>query len=267
MTLHATDLTLRLGGERVLHKTSLSAVGGELLALVGAPGSGKSTLLQVCAGLRRPDRGSVWVAGRRDGSWEPVDPLVCRAYLAEQEPWAMDVAACDVVALGAAGQGLTYAERLARAHRALAAVRCAHLAGRSMAVASASEQLRIRLARLMLQMWNVQPDGRTYALLDAAQGLDWSTSALYFQLARTLAKRGAAVVVASHDLNNIMHYAERVVLLRGGNITAEGTPQQVLTPGRLAVALDVDATVETPPEADGPRVVPRPDASDVLLPF
>ena len=60
----ATDITVALGGRRVVRDVSLRVEPGSMLALVGPNGCGKSTLLSVLAGLRRPEHGTVLIDDR-----------------------------------------------------------------------------------------------------------------------------------------------------------------------------------------------------------
>lgn len=62
MTLTLTGVRKSYGARRVLHDLSLSAEGGEVVAVTGPNGSGKSTLLKIVAGLLRPTRGEVSVS-------------------------------------------------------------------------------------------------------------------------------------------------------------------------------------------------------------
>jgi iron complex transport system ATP-binding protein len=268
MILHATHITARRGGRTVLKEVSLSLQGGDVTALVGAPGSGKTTLMEICAGLRRPTQGSLWVAGQQQTAWRTPAADVRRAYLAEYEPCLLEVATIDAVAQGALDGATPWRVALQRAQAALETVGCSHLTTRHMVHLSAGEQLRVRLARLVVQMWNVRPDGNSLVFLDApGNGTDYTTAGLIFAVAHALAKRGAAVLVASHDLNGVMQHADRVLMLRDGCMTAEGRADQVLTASRLAIVLGVDASVDVIGSALHPVVISRPAAAALQLPF
>lgn len=266
--LHATKISVRKGGQACLEDVSFSIMGGELTVIVGASGSGKTTLLEVCAGLVIPDRGDVWVAGHKDSLWRSSAPGARRAYLTSDETWQMAVPAVDVVAMGCQDAGVALGERRRRARLAMTCTQADGWLRRSMSSLSTTQQLRVRLARLLVQMWNVQPDGLSYVLIDALHGAACQvTQQLVFDVAQSLAKRGAAVAMVTHDYTRVLDEADRVVMLRDGEIVADGSPQAMLTPGRLAVVLNVDAAVERSEQTGRCVVSPRPTVEPLALPF
>lgn len=266
--LHVTDANVRKGAQRCLKEVSFSLLGGDLTAIVGASGSGKTTLLEVCAGLVVPDKGHVWIAGHKVGLWRAPAPGVRCAYLSSEEAWQMAISALDVVAMGCRDTKVAASERRRRALLAMCCTQSDAWQRRAMPTLRTTQQLRVRLARLLVQMWDVLPDGLSYVLIDALHGAACQrTQQLVFDVARSLAKRGAAVGLVTHDYTRVLDEADRVVMLRQGEIVADGSPQAMLTAGRLAVVLDVDAALEQSKQTGRHVICPRPSLEPLALPF
>jgi iron complex transport system ATP-binding protein len=220
------------GATRVLEGVSFAARPGELVGLLGPNGAGKSTLVRLVAGLLSPASGTVRLAG--------LDPHaahrreVARACaLVPQEPrvpWPFTVR--EVVMMGRAPhQGL-----LALAGRfdvgavdgALAACDLAHLAGRRLDALSGGERRRVFFARALAQ------EPRVLLLDEPTAFLDLAHQVLAMRMARVAARGGLCVVAVLHDLNLAAASCDRLVVLSGGRVVADGAPAAVLTPARVS---------------------------------
>ncbi|HET7406234.1 MAG TPA: ATP-binding cassette domain-containing protein [Mycobacteriales bacterium] len=200
--------TYRRAGEAVhaLRAVDLSVAVGEVVALVGPSGSGKSTALLVLGGWETPDAGEVFLAERSDGG---------------PPPWAQ---------VGVVPQGLGLLEDLTVRDNVLLPVRLAgrapdrtaaddllrtldlaDLADRQPAEISLGQQQRAAVARaLVLQPHIVLADEPT-------THQDGEHAATLFGVLRSVAERGGAVVVATHDPAGAA-YADRVVQMADGRV-------------------------------------------------
>ncbi|MEQ8640374.1 MAG: ABC transporter ATP-binding protein [Alphaproteobacteria bacterium] len=226
------DLSLSFGARPVLRSVSLSVAAGEMVALVGPNGAGKTTLLRALCGLLAADSGGVTVEGRS------LDRLGRRslarrlAYLPQNAAshWPLSVEA--VVGLGrlphrSAMAAPSVADRAAVA-RAMATADVVHLAARPVNELSGGERARVMLARALAGTPAVLLADEPVSGLDPYHRLDTMESL------KRLSREGAAVVVVLHDLTLAGRYADRLVLLDGGQVAADGAPDQVLTAERLA---------------------------------
>ncbi|WP_017671493.1 ABC transporter ATP-binding protein [Blastomonas sp. AAP53] len=248
--LAAEDLTLQLGGRRVLDAVSARFTPGHVTAVLGPNGAGKSTLLACLAGLRTPDDGRVMLGG------QPRDAIGLRD-LARQigllpqggdVHWDIDVA--SLVKLGRyphrARWGETEADGIAVA-RAMAATDVTRFAARPMTALSGGERARVLLARVLAgePQWLLADE--PLANLDPAHQLDTLTCL------RDFARGGAGVIVVLHDLNHAIRVADEVLLLCDGRVAAHGPPADVLTPQRIVDTYGVAAHIATTP--DGLRFI------------
>ena len=213
--------TARLGGRTVLDGVSLSVAAGELVAVVGPNGAGKSSAIRALAGLLPLAGGTVRLGGDDLAGLSPRARAGRVAYLPQQRRIAWNLPAVEVAALGA--PFLAAADALARARAALEEVEAAHLADRGVAEMSGGEQARVLLARALAT-------GAAGLLVDEPiAGLDPEAQLMVLERLKARADAGQAVLVSLHDLALAARFADRVVVLDGGRVVADGAPMAALT--------------------------------------
>ena len=210
--LRAHNLAAGYGGRQVLRSVELELGRGEILAVMGRNGAGKTTLLRCLAGVHQPAAGGV--AGPRGRPEPGVDTALC-----PQEPESVlfrDSVRDEVVAtLRARGISTGHDELLER-------VGIGDLAARHPRDCSAGERLLIATAAMVAT-------GAPVLLLDEpTRGLDPESKGRLAEFLRRHAERGGAVALASHDVELVASVATRVVMLAGGELIADGSPEQVL---------------------------------------
>ncbi len=149
------------------------------------------------------------------------------------------LSAHDIVMLGRyphhSGFGGPTVEDEAAVVRALRAVDAEGLSARAVAVLSGGERTRVLLARaLAVEAPLVLADEPTGAL-DAYHQLH------VMEILHAMARRGVGVLAVVHDLALAVRFMDRVVLMAGGEVVAEGDPAAVLTPQRLAQVYRIEA--------------------------
>lgn len=204
-------------GHTVLHDISFEQGEYEKLAIAGETGSGKSTLLQSIAGLVQPSAGQITFEGNRVIG--PHDKLVPGhkdiAYLSQhyELPQFLRVE-----------QVLRYANTLQgdEAETLYEVCRISHLKERRTNQLSGGERQRIALARL-LSTW---PD---LLLLDEPySNLDKGHKLLLQEVIHDITERLAITcILISHDPHDTLSWADRILVLEGGRLVQQGTPEQV----------------------------------------
>ncbi|MGW0605518.1 ABC transporter ATP-binding protein [Streptomyces sp. NPDC002640] len=247
------DLVRSFDGRRVLDGLGLTVHEGEFVALLGRSGSGKSTLLRALARLDHDVDG--------DGLLTAPDNVSVVFQDARLLPWKRLL---DNVVLGLEGPD---AEERGRA--ALAEV---GLAGRERAwpvELSGGEQQRVSLARSLVREPRLLLADEPFGALDAL------TRIRMHALLRTLcARHRPAVLLVTHDVDEAIALADRVVVLDHGRIAADlevrlpaprraGTPEHGRLRDRLLTHLGVDLTDLDPgPDPDpGPALDPHPGSA------
>ncbi len=250
--LEADALVLDLGGRRVLDGVSLRLQPGQWTAIVGPNGAGKSSLLSLLAGLRQPLSGRVQLCGRPLADWRARERATRLAWLSQQGEAEGDLAVQDVVQLGRLPRqgllGQPDAADRAAVQQAMQATECAHLANRRLNELSGGERQRVLLARALAVQAPV-------LLLDEpTTHLDAPHQRLLLQALAQQARGGAAVAVVLHDLTQALA-ADRVLVLAGGRVQAEGSPDDAALRASLVDVFDHAFVIE-PLVVDGrPRWV------------
>jgi manganese/iron transport system ATP-binding protein len=219
--LGVEDLSVELGGRRVLTDVHLTVDKGELVGLVGPNGAGKTTLLRTVLGLLRPRTGRVLVGD------EPVRRgRVELGYVPQRHEFAWDfpISVENVVMTGRTGTlgllrrpGVADWEAVAEA---LDLVRMSDLRSRPVGQLSGGQRQRVLVARALA----LRPPA---LLLDEPfTGLDMPTQELLSDLVLSLAREARAVLMTTHDLPAALHTCDRLALLNR-TIIAAGTPDQL----------------------------------------
>lgn len=262
--LEACNIRVTAGGAPLLDGVSLALAAGEVVAIVGPNGAGKSTLLRALCGDVAPARGEVRLLGRPLRAW-PVRALAqLRAVLPQHSTLAFAFTAREVVALGRAPHsgGAAGPRDEAIAAEALGAVDAAHLADCWYTTLSGGEQQRVHLARVLAQIWEPVNEQPRFLLLDEpTSSLDLAHQHHTLATARQWARQGVGVAVVLHDLNLAAQYADRLVLLHAGRVAAEGSPERVLTPARIAEVFGLSVQVARHPALPGPLVLCVPSSA------
>ncbi|MFL6141805.1 MAG: ABC transporter ATP-binding protein [Labedaea sp.] len=220
LSVEVAGLTKRFGDRTVLSALDLTIASGEFVALLGRSGSGKSTLLRILAGLDSSITGRATVHGTVSVAFQQPRLL----------PWRR---VWRNVVLGLRG---TTADR-ATAERALAEVRLSDHADAWPRTLSGGEAQRLSLARALVR----EPD---LLLLDEPFGaLDALTRLAMHRLVEDLWQRHRpAVLLVTHDVDEALLLADRMLILDNGLISAEHALDQP-RPRRLADHIDLRGRV------------------------
>lgn len=238
------NLSVTLGGRRVVHGISLEVGAGECVGLIGPNGAGKSTAMRAALGLI-PASGT-------SNLREMPPPIRARhaAWLPQGREIAWDVSVEALVKLGRVpyrrfAAPLSDADRRAVAS-AMERTEIKAFASRSVDSLSGGEQARVLLARALAQEAPLLLADEPIAALDPAHQIATMESFA------ALAREGKAVVTALHDLGLAARWCTRLVLLDRGRIVADGPPDTVLTAERLHAVYGIDAYINN---AEGRLIV------------
>src|SRR3954447_9492737 len=254
--LEVTDLVVEYGGTTALRGVTLSVAPGEVLALLGPSGSGKSTLLHAVAGFLVPRAGTVRLGGRAvvgDGRPVPAERRDLAVVFQNYALWP-HLSAVDTVAYPARRRGAGRAQARAEALDLLRLLGIGHLAARRPAELSGGEQQRVGLARALARRPSL------YLFDEPTAHLDTHVRALFLEeLVARQRDSGAAAVYATHDAEEALGLADRVALLRDGELLQVGTPRQVYDEpvDPFTARLTRPASVIDAPDGNG-RVLVRP---------
>ena len=219
-----------------LHDVTLTIREGTFTAIAGETGAGKSTLMQLIGGLLRPTAGQVRVDGvslygKSKAEKESARTARFRVGMVFQYPehQLFEETVYEDIAFGPRNQGLTDGEVEARVREAMELV---HLPeayrDRSPFALSGGERRRVAIAGVLA----LAPH---YLVLDEpAAGLDpRGREALLSMLTMLYRERGVSIVLVSHSMEDILRVANHMVILAGGKVIGEGTPQELFRQDEL----------------------------------
>jgi len=248
------------GAERpALDRVSCAVAEAQLVAVVGPNGSGKTTLVRVITGLLASEQGAVLIQGRPVSEWRRSALARVLGVVSQREEVVFPLRVDETVMLGRYARlgALSAPSAGDRAAVQAALQRCdvAHLLDRSVDSLSGGEWQRVRIARALVG------EPRALVLDEPTASLDVRHEMELFELIRQLVEGGLAGLVITHHLNLAARFADRMVLLNGGAVVAEGTPREVLQRETLSRVFEWPVAVTT--WCDGsPQVVPlRPGES------
>ena len=219
-------VTLQLpDGRRLLEAISLDLQAGTTTALLGRSGSGKTTLLRTVNGLVRPTGGDVWVAGR---DVRTADPIALRrgiGYVIQETGLFPHMTAQRNVGMALELAGRPKPEIAGRAEQLFAMVGLpfADLRARYPWQISGGQRQRLGLARALASDPPVLLMDEPFGALDPMTRAEMQT-----MLRDLLAQVGKTVLIVTHDLDEALFLAHRVVLLAGGRVVADLPAAQVM---------------------------------------
>lgn len=254
MTVELRGVGVSIDGARLLDQIDLRVEQGEWVGLIGPNGAGKSTLLKVVVGAVAPDRGTVTLGGRPVEGMDRRDRARIVAMVPQRPTIPMEMMVFDYVLLGRTphlGPLAVESQRdLIIVDECLTRFDIDGFARRRLGTLSGGELQRAVLARALAQQSSV-------LLLDEpTAALDLGHHQHVLELVEDMRRRdGLTVVSALHDLTAAAQFCDRLVLLSGGGIAAEGTPEQVLNEETIRVFFGARVQVLT--GLDGvPVVIP-----------
>lgn len=213
-------------GAEVLRGVDLQVRAGERVVLMGPNGAGKTTLLRCIVGLLKPQRGKVWLGGEEITGADPA--TVCRqvGYL-PQDPNALLFAESvrEELRLTLVNHGLADRPPISP-EVLLERLGLARLADAYPRDLSVGERARVAIGAVTV----TRP--RVLLLDEPTRGLDYRAKENLLQLLDRWREDGAGVLIVTHDVELAARAADRVVVLRKGEVVDEGPPRRLLTDGR-----------------------------------
>lgn len=225
-----------------LHDVSLQIEKGEFVAVIGHTGSGKSTLVQHLSGLLHPDKGSVTVDGvnlnAKNAAAKKARNSVGMVFqYPEHQIFAETV--YEDIAFGPRNKGLgpDEVDRAVRDAMAFVGLDFDSFARRSPFRLSGGQMRRVAIAGVIA----MEPD---YLILDEpSAGLDpRSRDAVFKEVMALYKKRGIAVILVTHNMEEAARYASRLLVISGGQVILDSVPHDIFTNHKdelLAASMDV----------------------------
>ncbi|GLW73825.1 sugar ABC transporter ATP-binding protein [Kitasatospora phosalacinea] len=219
--LELRGIDKRFGPVQVLHDVALTARAGEVTALVGDNGAGKSTLVKCIGGIHPVDAGEYLFEGRPVQVHSPRDAAALGVEIVYQ-----DLALCDNLDIvqnmflgrekrrGLVLDDATMEEMAAATLKSLS-VRTVKSLRQKVSSLSGGQRQTVAIAKAVL--WN----SKLVVLDEPTAALGVAQTAQVLELVRRLADNGLAVVLISHNMNDVFAVADRIAALHLGRTAAQ----------------------------------------------
>jgi len=236
-------------------RASFTAEAGEIIALLGPSGCGKTTTLRMIAGFETPDSGQILIGGKDVALRRPYERNIGLVF----QDYALfpHMTVADNIGFGMKHRGVARGEIPTRTADALARVKLSGLERRRPSQLSGGQQQRVALARALVTEPDVMLLDEPLSNLDAKL-----RHQLRVELREILSGAETTTIIVTHDQEEAMGLADRIVVMNGGKIEQIGTPQELYArpqtyfvadflgganwlPGRLAACADGRAQVDT----------------------
>ena len=206
LPLRLDDVSLDIGGKRLIDGMSLCLAAGPRTVILGPNGAGKSLLMRLCHGLIAPSAGRiVWEGPEAAGARR-------RQAMVFQRPVMLRRSALGNVIYALKAQGTPRGERTARAMEALARTGLAALAGQPARSLSGGEQQRLALARA----WATAPE--VLFLDEPTASLDPAATGAVEDIVGQMHEAGTKIVMTTHDLGQARRLADEILFLHRGRL-------------------------------------------------
>ncbi|HIG68131.1 MAG TPA: heme ABC transporter ATP-binding protein [Porticoccaceae bacterium] len=256
MTMSARDISLHLSGFDLLRNITLEVEAGKVTTIVGPNGAGKSSLLKVLTGEMPPTKGDVYLNSRLLNQWSLLEKAQMLAVLPQHTLLNFSFTADEVVGLGRIPHQTGSAKDVEIVAEALELVDASYLQRRFYTQMSGGEKQRVQLARVLAQIWQPSCLGEQFLVLDEpTSAFDLSHQKLTLDIVRQLAQKGVGVVMVVHDLNLAARCADNLVVIDGGVIAAQGSPEMVLTETLIDKVFGVKSIISEHPITKRPLVI------------
>lgn len=250
--LETKNLTVTLGGRKILEHVNLTAGKQQIVGIIGPNGSGKSTLLKCIYRVLQPTEGAVLLDGKDLREYSVRQSAQKLAVVAQHHACDFDFTVREVVLMGRSPHKHLLESDTAEDYRmvdeALRTVGMEDRVERVFSTLSGGEQQRVILARALAQ--------QTPCLIldEPTNHLDIQYQLQMMELLRSIKR---TVILAVHDLNLAAVYCDFLFALQNGELAGSGTPIELLTPAFIQKVYHVKARVGT--DEDGlPYVLYRP---------
>jgi len=212
-------------GNQAITNLSLDIEEGSTVAVVGANGAGKSTLLALLIGILAAETGEIEIAGisLKKDTLEEARRRVGFVFQNPDDQLFM-ARVSDDIAFGPRNFGFSTTETEDMVSKAIKTLKIEHLKNRSSHKLSGGEKRNVAIAAVLAT------DPEVLLLDEPTSYLDPKSRRNLIHVLETLPH---TKVIATHDLDMVLDLCDRVVILRSGEVFADGRPQQLFTDGKL----------------------------------
>lgn len=251
--LQIKSISFKYGENWALNDVTFDVTAGEMVGLIGPNGSGKTTLLKIIDGILTAQFGEATIRGMKVSDMKRDTLAKMIAVVPQETPMIFPFSVEEVVLMGRSPHlGRLKFERRSDyeiAHNAMKLTNILSFANRKINELSGGERQRVWIARALAQ------EPQIILLDEFTAYLDMRHQIALFDLMKTLNKtRNLTAVIATHDINMISQYTNKLIMLHEGKIHAIGSPDVVITSENILTVYETDVLIDKNPKTGSPRI-------------
>ncbi|MBB4805079.1 iron complex transport system ATP-binding protein [Chryseobacterium defluvii] len=240
----------------ILDGVDVSLEYGEFLAIVGPNGAGKSSLLSVLANEIKVGKQKILFKNKPIHEWEVRELSRHKAKFSQHNSNDIPLEVKDVVMMGRypyfdAQPGKEDYEAM---NNMMYDTDIFHLKDREYNTLSGGEKQRVHLSRVMAQLQN-EIAYKLVFLDEPLNNLDIKHQYKALEIIKNFTKKANSAIVVLHDLNLAAQFADKILLMKSGKVSAYGTPQDVFTIDNISDAYSFPCTICPHPINNNPMII------------
>ena len=239
MRLEVGDIRFAYGDLEILKGVGFS-MGSGVMAILGPNGAGKSTLVKCLAGVHTPSSGHATFDGRDLlGSRDPDETRI--AYMSQEQPNFTNMSVMEVMLLGLVNR-LSFKvtdDDLDRAYAPLEELHLEELADVPMNHLSGGQCQMVLIAQCLVSEPELIILDEPMNNLDLRRELE-----MFDTMSRVTRARGMTTLMVLHDINSAARYSDSILVLKDGQVYADGPPEDVVTSDMIRDVYGVEAEVD-----------------------
>jgi len=243
-SINAENLHAGYGRHEIVKSVSCAFAPGTFTGIIGPNGSGKTTLLKAFSRVI-PASGILELEGKSVADFTPAELGMALGFVPQDEERPFSYTVMQVVLMARYARTSRFAALTpadyARCNAVLEETGITFLEDRSIRALSGGEWQRVLIARALAQ------DTKVLLLDEPTSHLDLSHQSDILTIMRNLANSGSTIIGVFHDLNLAAHFCDRLIMIRNGQVVADDTPAQVLTPGKIREVYGADVITSVHP--------------------
>ena len=248
MSVRLENITYKIGGQAIVRDASTLIKSGHLTVIIGPNGAGKSTIVKLICGEMSPNSGAIFFNDTALLLLDLKAQARLRSVMTQSTSLAFDFTVRDILELSwSKGSFSSFQARmcgLAEKNE----VR--HLLHQNFRTLSGGEQQRVLFTRALLQIDepSASHDDQYLFLDEPTAHLDIKHELHTLQLCKEYTSAGLGVVAVLHDLNLAARFADRIILMKRGEIVSQGPTADVLTAKHLTESYEtpIDVLFDAP---------------------
>ncbi|MCX8531283.1 heme ABC transporter ATP-binding protein [Chryseobacterium luquanense] len=253
--IKAKQISYKFKDFHILNEVDVSLGFGEFLAIVGPNGAGKSSLLSVLANEVKTNH-NILFKDKNIRDWKIAELSKHKAKFSQHNSNDIPLEVKDVVMMGRYPyfDSQPKKEDHEAMNKMMYETDVYHLKDREYNTLSGGEKQRVHLSRVLAQLDN-EVTQKLLFLDEPLNNLDIKHQYKALEIIKNFTKNENSAVVVLHDLNLAAQYADKILLMKSGQVSAYGTPEEVFTAENITTAYNFPCTICDHPITKNPMII------------